>query len=95
MTNQKNPIQIIINSLKEINFSKRYQTVFLSHYDDMMTRMNKSENLKVLKSSGYPFKIFNPGQYYELEENIDNIKFMLSFKINKGLITTYLYLAIP
>lgn len=85
---------IIINSLINIDFTKRYKTIFskYSNYDDMITKMDKSKNLQTLKTINSSFKIFNPGQYYNLEDNYNDVKFKLSLKINRGFITSYLYI---
>lgn len=96
MKEQERIIKTIIESLETIDFIKKYSSVFIKHndFDNMMTKMNKSENLKTLRSLGYPFKIFSPGQYYNIEETFSNIRFDLNFKINRGFITSYIYLYI-
>lgn len=83
----------VYKAFNNINFPERYKAIFKKYndFENMMTRMNKSQNLNVLKELGYDFKIFSPGQYYNMEEQLDELKLKLSFKINKGFITTYIY----
>ena len=41
---------------------------------------------------GYTFKIFTPGQHYNYEESVGNIKLVLSSKISGGIINNHIYI---
>ena len=90
-------INIIKESYHNIDFIKRYKIVFQKYYFDrktvdVMTKMNKKENLNIIKELGYKFKIFSPGQDYEYEEEFNNIKLILSCQISGGAVIPYIYI---
>lgn len=91
-----NTEQQVYRAFDNINFSERYKTIFKKYndFENMMTRMDKSKNIATFKELGYDFKIFSPGQYYNFEEQIEDVRFKLSLRINKGFITEYIYLYI-
>ncbi len=88
-------IELIYTSYKNINFVEKYSKIFpkyLFEIDSLMKKMNKNENLKILKELGYMFKIFTPGQYYNFEETFGNTKLILTFQISGGVITPYIFI---
>lgn len=97
MNNQEQVISIIKESYLSIDFVNRYKKIFTKFnldLDVILKRMDKKENLKVMKNLGYNFKISSPGQYYNYEEEFDNIKLTLSCQISRGMVFPYLYIYI-
>lgn len=97
MNNQEKIAEIIYQSYRDINFVDRLKKGSLKYdfpSDVIMKRMNKKENLKILKELGYNFKIFSPGQHYDYSEEFKNIKLKLSCKISGGIINSYIYIYI-
>lgn len=95
MKNQEKIVEIIYNSFQNINFINRYKKIYPKYFfetDLIMKRMDKKENLKILKELGYAFKIFTPGQHYDYEEKFGNIKLILSSQISGGIISSYIYI---
>lgn len=93
-TNQKEIVKKIHKSYETINFTKRYKQLYSKHnfsLDELLTRMNKKDNLNIFKELGYEFKISSPGQYYNFEEKFDEIKLSLSCQISKGMVFPYIY----
>jgi hypothetical protein len=94
---QEKIAEIAYQAYKNINFINDYKPTFLKYnfpLDDVMSKMDKKENLKILKELGYSFKIFTPGQQYNYEEVFSNIKLILSSKISGGIINNYIYIYI-
>ena len=95
MKNQEIIIGIIKESYNSINFINRFKTIS-SRYDfdldNIMSRMNKRENLNIMKGLGYKFKITSPGQRYYYEEKINDIKMVLGCHISGGIIISYIYI---
>jgi hypothetical protein len=97
MEKQEKIVEIIYNSYQNIDFINRYKSIYPKYFFDIdiiMKKMDKKENLKILKELGYSFKIFTPGQYYNYEEKFDNIKLILSSQISGGIISSYIYIYI-
>jgi hypothetical protein len=94
MNEQKRIVELTYKTYKSIYFESKYNKIYTKYHldiDTIMSRMNKKENLNVIKKLGYVFKIFTPGQYYEYEENFGNVKLALSCQISKGLVIPYIY----
>lgn len=97
MNIQEKTAQIAYQAFSNINFTNNYKILFLKYnfsLNDVMTKMDKKENLKILKDLGYNFKIFTPGQHYNYEEIFGNLKLILSCKIGGGIINNYIYIYI-
>ncbi|MFD2915232.1 hypothetical protein [Psychroserpens luteus] len=97
MTIQEKVAKIAYQAFRNIDFVNKLKTGSLKYkfpLDDVMKKMDKKENLKVLKKLGYDFKIFTPGQHYKYEEVFGNIKLILSCKISGGIINDYIYIYI-
>jgi hypothetical protein len=97
MKKQEKIVEIIYETYRSIDFINKYKDLFSTYnfdLDTIMSRMNKRENLNVIKELGYKFKIFTPGQYYEYEETFENIKLALSCQISGGMVTEYIYIYI-
>jgi len=97
MKKQEKIVEQIYNSYLTIGFVKRYNTLFHRfdlNLDEIMTRMDKKENLKVMSELGYKFKIFTPGQHYNYKEISDDVKLVLSCQISKGMVFPYIYIYI-
>ncbi len=97
MGKQEKIVEIIYNSYKNIDFIGRYKKVYPKYFFDrkiidVMTKMDKKENLKILKELGYTFKIFTPGQHYDYEEKFGNIKLILSCQISGGAVSPSIYI---
>ena len=95
MQKQEKIVEIIYETYRTIDFISKYKAIYPKYYFDIdakMSRMNKKENLNVMKNLGYKFKIFTPGQYYEYEETFDRLELVLSCQINKGLVMPYIYI---
>lgn len=89
--------QIAYQAYRNINFVNKLKSNTLKYkfsLDEIMSKMDKKENLKILKELGYNFKIFTPGQHYDYEEIFGNIKIILSCQISGGIITEYIYIYI-
>ena len=71
---------LAIECFENINFLGRYKalTDLYGVQENRMTKMNKSNNLMILKSLDPSFKLTNPGQLYVLDlNNLGlNLKFM-------------------
>jgi hypothetical protein len=94
---QEKTAKIAYQAFRNIDFINNYKSKFLKYnfsIDDVMTKMDKKENIKILKELGYEFKIFSPGQHYNYDENFGNIKLTLSSKISGGIINNYIYIYI-
>lgn len=92
---QEKVAQIAYQAFENIDFANNYKPTFLKYnfpLDDIMKKMDKKENLKILKELGYTFKIFTPGQHYNYEEDFGNVKLKLSSQISGGIITNYIYI---
>ncbi len=97
MNIQEQTANIAYQAYKNIGFVNRLKNNSLKYdfpLDDLMKRMDKKENLRILKELGYDFKIFTPGQYYNYEEVFGNVKLILSCQISGGIITEYIYVYI-
>ena len=97
MKKQEKIVEIIYEAYKSIDFIERYKNLFPKYnfdLDTIMSRMNKRENLNVIKELGYKFKIFTPGQYYRYIETFDRIELVLSCQISKGMVFPYIYIYI-
>lgn len=93
MNNQGKISEIIYHSYNNIDFINKFKVGFLKYnfpLDSIMKRMDKRENLKILKELGYNFTIFSPGQHYNYTEEFGNIKLILSCQISGGIITEYI-----
>lgn len=89
--------ELAYQAYDRIDFVNRLKNNSLKYdfpLDDIMKKMDKKENLKILKELGYNFKIFTPGQHYNYEEEFGNIKLILSCQISGGIITDYIYIYI-
>jgi hypothetical protein len=82
------------NSIDFVNRLKNNSLKYDFPLDDIMKKMDKKENLKILKELGYNFKLLSPGQYYNYEEEFENIKLILSCQISGGIIADYIYIYI-
>lgn len=97
MDTEKKAVEIAYKAFRNINFIRRLKDGSLKFdfpSSEIMKRMDKKENLRILKELGYSFKIFTPGQYYDFEEVIGNVKLILSSQISGGIITNYIYIYI-
>lgn len=97
MNIQEQVANVAYQAYKNIDFVIKFKSGSLKYkfpLDDIMKRMDKKENLRILKELGYNFKIFTPGQYYDFEEIFGNIKLILSCQISGGIITEYIYIYI-
>jgi len=97
MEKQEKIVEIIYETYKQINFVDRYKTIYPKYRFDLgtiMSRMNKKENLNVMKDLGYKFKIFTPGQHYNYEEQFGDIRLILSCQISGGMVIPYIYIYI-
>jgi len=95
MKKQEKIVEIIYESYRTISFLDIYKNLFPKFnfdLDTIMTKMNKKENLNVMKELGYTFKIFTPGQHYRFVETFDNIELVLSCQISKGMVFSYIYI---
>jgi len=95
MKRQDKIIKIIHDSYLAINLIDRYKNLFPKFNFDLdliMSRMNKKENLNVIKGLGYDFKIFTPGQHYNYVEQFDDTKLILSCQISKGMVFPYIFI---
>ena len=97
MKEQEKIVEVIYKSYKNIDFIKRYKEIYPKFFfdrniTDVLTKMDKKENLKIIKELGYTFKIFTPGQHYQFEEKFENIKFCLSSQISGGAVIPYIYI---
>lgn len=97
MNKQEQTAQIAYKAYINIDFNNKIKSNSLKYdfpSDEIMKKMDKKENLKILKELGYEFKVFTPGQYYNYEEVFGNIKLVLSCQIGGGIITEYIYVYI-
>lgn len=97
MNTQEKTAKIAYQAYKNIDFVDRLKAGSLKYkfpLDDIMKKMDKKENLKILNDLGYKFKIFSPGQHYNYEETFGNIRLILSCKISGGIINNYIYICI-
>lgn len=95
MNIQEQTSQIAYQAYRNIDFINKLKKISLKYdfpLDNLMKRMDKKENLKILNELGYKFKIFTPGQHYNYEEVFGNIKLILSCQISGGIITEYIYI---
>lgn len=95
MNEQEKIIDLIYDTYKSIDFINKYKNLFLKFnfdLDSIMSRMNKKENLNVMKELGYDFTIFTPGQHYNYEEQFGDNKLILSCQISKGMVFPYLFI---
>ena len=92
---QEKIAELAYQAYRNIDFVNKLKKISLKYdfpLDDLMKRMDKKENLKILKELGYNFKIFTPGQHYNYEEVFGNIKLIFSCQISGGIITEYIYI---
>ncbi len=97
MKEQEKIVEMIYETYKSIDFLDKYRVIYPQWFldsDTILKRMNKKENLNVMKELGYEFKIFTPGQHYRYVETFDRIELVLSCKISGGIITPYIYIYI-
>ncbi len=95
MNEQEKIINSIYDTYKSIDFINKYKNLFPKFnfdLDTLMSRMNKKENLNVMKDLGYTFKIFTPGQHYNYEEQFGDNKLILSCQISKGMVFPYIFI---
>lgn len=95
MNTEEKTADIAYKAFENINLIRRLKEGSLKFNfpsSEIMKKMDKKENLKILKELGYNFKIFTPGQYYSFEEIFGNIKLVFSGQISGGIITEYIYI---
>ncbi|MDR6969461.1 hypothetical protein J2X31_003492 [Flavobacterium arsenatis] len=95
MNIQEQTSKIAYQAYRNIDFVRKLKNNSLRYdfpLDNIMKKMDKKENLKILKELGCDFKIFTPGQHYNYEEVFGNIKLILSCQISGGIITDYIYI---
>lgn len=95
MSKQEKTAAIAYQAYRNIDFINKYRSIYPKYFfdiDSIMKKMDKRENLKILKELGYNFKIFTPGQHYNYEEKYGNVKLVLSSQISGGIITPYIYI---
>jgi hypothetical protein len=87
-------VQHIENAFRAVDVVNRYSKILSGRQDvkNIISRMDRKENLNVLRRMGYEFKIFSPGQHYELIENFGRFKFVFSSQISKGIIAPYIFI---
>ncbi len=93
MSIQEQTSKIAYQAYRNIDFVNTLKSDMLKYkfsLDEIMSKMDKKENLKILNELGYKFKIFTPGQHYDYEEVFGNIKLILSCKISGGIINNYI-----
>jgi hypothetical protein len=92
---QEKIAQLAYQAYNNIDFVYKLKTNSMKYdfsLEKIMKKMDKRENLNILKKLGYNFKIFTPGQHYDFEEEFGNIKLKLSCQISGGIITDYIYI---
>jgi hypothetical protein len=71
-------------ALGQIDFAKKYKCLSerYNKFENRLTKMDKPTILKVFNSLGYAARLSSPGQYYLIEEKIEDYTFKIMFQIS-------------
>jgi hypothetical protein len=94
MNDQKQLMQILVDSLKRISFAERFKRISENHnesnYDLLPQRVDKKQILQILKDLGYKFTYIPIERFFCFGETIDDFEFKTDIKIKSGICTIYM-----
>lgn len=72
--------------LKKIRFDVRYKELSKKNqFEITFENYSNDEVIKIINNLGYKSKYFKSGNFFKIEENIDNILFYLNISLKYGL----------